>query len=127
VETRIRNNWLVPIPILGVKMNKLTIKIFLKKIKYAAYSLMVIGLILGLIGYSLFGYPDTSYWLLIILPLAILLLAVIVEVAGVASGLVLSFVSLLLFGGRGSDFDRNFCYFMICISFLFLSVALFYS
>jgi hypothetical protein len=92
----------------------------LKRRKYAAHSLLVISVIISTITYFLFAYPSWIFWLFILLPLVILLLALIVEAAIIVSGFVLSFTSLIFLVLGGSEFDASFRYLMICASFLFL-------
>jgi hypothetical protein len=92
----------------------------LKKKKYIAYSLLVISVIISTIMYFLFAYPSWIFWLFILLPLVILLLALIVEAAIIVSGFVLSFTSLIFLVLGGSEFNASFRYLMICASFLFL-------
>jgi hypothetical protein len=93
----------------------------LRKRKYTGYTLTVIGLLLSTLAYFLFGYPGWSFWLLIVLPLAILLLAMFVETVIIISGFVLSFSSLLFLFLGGSELIPSFRYLMVSTSCLFLT------
>jgi len=93
----------------------------LKRRRNVAYSLLVISITISAITYFLFAYPSWIFWLFILLPLVILLLALKVEAVIIVPGFVLSFTSLFFLVLGGSELISSFRYLMVSASFLYLA------